>query len=69
MKGISDYYDWLLDLEGFDYDKFNPIWINQYATTFFLKKIFSNSEVQKKVRGYLKNNHQPKLAYYYSQYV
>jgi hypothetical protein len=69
MNGISDYYDWLIDMEKFDYKKFNPLWINQYPTKYYLEKIFSFSQIRKMTRNYLKTNHQPTLAYYYSQYV
>lgn len=69
MKGISDYYDWLLNIERFDYKKFNPLWIIQYPTMYYLEKIFSISKIRKLVRIYLKTNNQPTLSYYYSQYV
>ena len=69
MKGMSDYYDWLMDIDTFDYDKFDPLWIIQYATIYFLKTFFSNLMVREKVKNYLRKNHQPKLAYYYTQYV
>lgn len=69
MKGYSNYYDWLLGMESFDYELFNPLWILQYATRPFLEKIFSFENVRKKVRIYLKANHQPTLANYYAQYV
>ena len=69
MKGYSPYYDWLLDMERFDYEYFNPLWILQYVTQPFLEKIFSFENVRKKVRIYLKANYQPTLANYYAQYV
>jgi hypothetical protein len=69
MKGISDYYDWLLDMKGFNYDNFNPLWINYYSTRYYLKRIFSFEIVREKVQIYLRTNHQPTLAYYYTQYV
>ena len=69
LKGISDYYDWLLDMDNFDYRRFKPLWIIQYATLHYLEKIFAYDSVRQKVRHYLKKNHQPTLAAYYSQYV
>jgi hypothetical protein len=48
-KGISLYYDWLMDSEGFDYSKFDPEWILVYKTETYFKKIFSSE----KVRGFL----------------
>ncbi len=69
MKGYSNYYDWLLNMERFDYELFNPLWILQYVTQPFLERIFSLENVRKKVRLYLKANYQPTLANYYAQYV
>ena len=68
-KGLSPYYDWLLDIEHFDYKKFNPLWIIQYATSHYLQAIFSIEAVRVAVRKHLRVNPQPTLAYYYTQYV
>jgi len=69
MKGLSDYYDWLLDMDGFNYDKFNPLWIIQYPTASYLKKAFSIRSVRKQVRTFLGENYQPLLAKYYADNV
>lgn len=68
-KGMSDYYDWLLDMRAFDYSKFNPLWIIQYPTSIYLEKIFKQQNVKKKVKEYLKKNYQPTLSKYYASYV
>jgi hypothetical protein len=68
-SGLSDYYDWLLNLYSFNYKKFKPLWIIQYPTIYYLKKIFAIKEVKEHVRSYLKSNNQPVLANYYSEYV
>lgn len=39
----KDYYDWLMDMEGFDYSKFNLYWILYYKTDFY-KKAFKKSQ-------------------------
>lgn len=44
FKGFDPYYDWLLDMENFDYVNFNPRWITEYATTFYSKEM---SKVEK----------------------
>lgn len=67
--GLSDYYDWVLDMKNFNYQKFNPLWILQYATTHYLKRIFTIEKVNDAVRSHLRDNHQPQLAYLYTQYV
>jgi len=51
------YYDWLLNIEGFDYSKFNALWILEFCPTLFIEK-FSNCEPLKKaVKEYLTHNH------------
>lgn len=35
FKGISDYYDWILNIPDFNYSKFDPYWINIYHTDFY----------------------------------
>lgn len=53
-KGITDYYDWLLDMINFDYKKFNPEWVLEYQTDFYLKKIFSCPPAVKSIKSYLR---------------
>lgn len=69
IKGYNDYYDWLTDMENFDYKKFDPLWINQYPTQAYLENIFSIDTVKKNVRKYLQTHHQPTLASHYAQIV
>jgi hypothetical protein len=68
-RGMSDYYDWLLEIDKFDYKKFNPLWIIQYPTSYYLTRIFKQAQVRKEVKKYLRNNYQPTLAKYYTAYV
>jgi hypothetical protein len=69
FKGLTNYYNWLLDMNGFNYDKFKPIWLIQYAIKYYLEEAFSVEKVKASVRKFLKANNQPTLAFYYSQYV
>lgn len=69
FKGISDYYDWLIDMHHFDYSRFDPQWIVQYPTKHYLDYIFSCTAVRKNVRSYLLKNHNPTLANYYMEFV
>jgi len=68
-KGISKYYDWLIGMEKFNYKEFNPLWILQYPTKWYLKRIFSQKIIRVIVVEYLKENNQPTLAEYYAQNV
>jgi hypothetical protein len=67
--GMSDYYDWLIDMKAFDYSKFNPLWVIQYATIFYLKRIFKVPQVRKKIKEFLRKNYQPTLSKLYASYV
>ena len=46
MNNLGLYYQWLLDLDGFDYNLFNPEWLFHYFTIFY-KRRFRNSQVLK----------------------
>ncbi|MEN5380635.1 hypothetical protein [Sphingobacterium kitahiroshimense] len=38
FRGKSDYYDWLLNLNDFDYKKFNPNWVTAYPTIYYYRE-------------------------------
>jgi hypothetical protein len=48
FRGISDYYDWLMDIEHFDYAKFDPYWISKYGTKFYHAHMKRHEKVLKK---------------------
>jgi hypothetical protein len=61
LKGFDLYYDWLMDMDNFDYSKFNPRWINEYPTIHYFDQIKKHEVVRQKVFEYLKNNNDPLL--------
>jgi hypothetical protein len=61
-RGITDYYDWLLDMQNFDYSRFNPEWVLEYQTDFYIKKIFSCSPAVRSIKDYLKKTKNPKIS-------
>ena len=61
FSALDDYYLWLLDMDKFDYAKFQPYWIGEYPTRYYYRKIASNAKVKKILNGYLKNNHDSKI--------
>lgn len=69
LKGMSDYYDWILDMEHFEYGKFKPLWILQYPTKYYLQKAFSIKDVRTRTQAYLRKNYQPTLANYAVAYI
>ena len=34
LKGLDPYYDWILDMQGFDYSNFNPSWVGSQTVSF-----------------------------------
>ena len=46
IRKFDVYYEWLLDIDTFDYSNFDPDWITEYGTKFYLKR-FSESKVLK----------------------
>ena len=57
--GLSRYYDWLLNMNGFDYTEFNPIWILEYNTIFYLKSIFKCKKVKAHLSNYFREDKEP----------
>ncbi|SDD66265.1 DUF4365 domain-containing protein [Pedobacter soli] len=56
MEGFGEYYDWLLDLHGFDYDNFKISWLGLYPTKFYLRAFAKPLILRKTIEGYLRNN-------------
>jgi hypothetical protein len=56
FKGIDPYYDWLIDMAGFDYAKFNPKWISGHDTIHYLSEIKKHSQILDHTVAYLKEN-------------
>jgi len=56
LEGISDYYDWLLDFEGFDYGKFKISWIGLYPTKYYFREFAKYHVLKGVIEEYLKNN-------------
>lgn len=54
--GFGDYYDWLLDVDGFDYTKFKIGWLLLYPTKFYLEKFRKHEVVKTKVETFLRSN-------------
>lgn len=53
----KDYYDWLMDLDGFDYIKFNQYWILEYQTKFYFKAFKKSKILKKEIRKALKEDY------------
>jgi hypothetical protein len=56
LWGISPYYDWLLNLEGFDYSLFDPRWVKRTPLLYFLREFKKHKKIRKKIIEFLKDN-------------
>jgi hypothetical protein len=46
LRKLNDYYEWIFDMENFDYSKFKPFWINQYSTKFYDIELKKNQKAK-----------------------
>ena len=65
FKGINDYYDWLLDLDGFDYDKFDIEWLNEFGTRYYYAHFRKSTILKNKISSILKEDFDIKLKKIY----
>jgi hypothetical protein len=59
---MSKYYDWLLNIDDFDYNEFDPEWILAYKTEVYFKRIFSSPNLLTYMASYLKKTKHPFLS-------
>jgi hypothetical protein len=51
------YYDWLMDIDGFDYSKFNLYWILYYKTEAYFKAFRKSGKLKSKIASGLKEQY------------
>ena len=64
-KGLNDYYDWLLDLDHFDYSKFDMDWLTEYGTRFYYNHFRRSSVLKSKLRSMWEEDFDVKLRNIY----
>lgn len=64
-KELDEYYKWLLDMDNYDYSKFQPLWINEYVTKYYSKKIGKSRHVKVAMEEFLKKNFDSKIESIY----
>lgn len=64
----DQYYEWLLDLENFDYANFNPLWPLHYRTVPYKKKISKSQKVKVFLVETLKTRNRPDLQALFMEY-
>jgi hypothetical protein len=53
FKGFGDYYDWLLDMNNFNYDKFQLRWLGLYGTKYYFAEFRKHKIIREKLESYL----------------
>lgn len=61
IKEIDLYYRWLLDLDNFDYSKFQVYWITEYDTKYFNERFRNCIKLRDVLTAYLKKNIDPRI--------
>ena len=56
FKALDDYYEWLIDMDGFNYRKFKREWIGKYPTKFYFRRMYNCKKVRRKLNGILKKD-------------
>ncbi|GEM63853.1 hypothetical protein SF1_18350 [Sphingobacterium faecium NBRC 15299] len=65
FKGFGDYYDWLQDLESYDYEKFKISWLGLYPTKYYFNHFAKSKKLEKAIKNYLRNNRDQKIERLY----
>ncbi len=60
-----DYYNWLFNVESYNYDDFVPYWLLKNPYYPFLKKFKTIPQIKEKLVQYLKTNEDAKLSHLY----
>lgn len=65
IEKLDDYYSWLLNLNDFDYEKFNPDWLNNHFTVYYKNRFKSCEVLRTKILSILKYkiNHELERLY------
>jgi hypothetical protein len=62
FKNVHPYYDWLLDMESFDYSKFDCRWLTEYGTAYYYKEFRKHPVIKAKLTAYLNKNADQELC-------
>lgn len=56
LKNINNYYNWLLDLDGFNYDDFDINWIANYQTCYYFNHFKKSERLHNYLIDFVKKN-------------
>ena len=65
IRVIDPYYAWLLDLDGFDYSKFDPYWITEYKTIPFIRHFRKSERLKNYLISFLKADDNPTIMKFF----
>lgn len=65
LKGFDPYYDWLLDIKGFDYNNFDIDWVTECDCDSYYSHFKKYPYLKNKVREYITNDSNPKILQFY----
>lgn len=54
-KKLDPYYDWLVDMENYNYELFDPSWIGRYRTRFYFRQIHNSKTVKQNLDYLIKD--------------
>jgi hypothetical protein len=60
-RALDPYYDWLVNMDEFNYDLFDYKWIGEYTTKFYFRKIYSSKIVKDKIDIIIKDKFENSL--------
>jgi hypothetical protein len=61
FRRISEYYNWLLNMDKFNYDDFDFNWPNHYKTRFYYERMAGSPNLKKAIINFLRSNSHPEL--------
>ncbi|MBK9220677.1 MAG: hypothetical protein IPO16_00970 [Saprospiraceae bacterium] len=65
----SDYYNWLINFDTYDYSNFNTKWLTQLCPEFIKTKLNSIESLKEKVSEELKKDYDNNLAEFFIKYL
>jgi hypothetical protein len=61
FRGIHPYYDWLMNMEGFNYEEFDPTWLLDYQTKFYFAQFRKVPAIRQALVNHLRKNRDERL--------
>ncbi len=59
------YYEWLMNIDSFDYSKFNSFWVLEHQTIYYIEAMQESENLKKAIKNSLKDNYIEGVARFY----